>query len=91
MIGIAGAASSVIAYEGARTYSKLSGEAAKSTNSSSATIPSTFTANPSDFTQKIGLPDAPSKIPGSVSILPGFVVAPQGQPQTTPTMFEVQV
>jgi lysophospholipase L1-like esterase len=71
MIGIAGAASSVIAYEGVRTYSKLSGEDAKSTNSSSATIPSTFTANPSDFTQKIGLPDAPSKIPGSVSILPG--------------------
>ena len=68
IIGVAGAASGVIGYGGC-AFPSLSREAAKPTTSSNATIPSTYTANPSDFTQKIGLPGAPSKIPGSVRVL----------------------
>jgi hypothetical protein len=69
IIGVAGAASGVIGYAGVRRFARPSREAAKPTTSSNATIPSTYTANPSDFTQKIGLPGAPSKIPGSVLVL----------------------
>jgi lysophospholipase L1-like esterase len=61
IIGVTGAALCVIGSTGVRPFSRLSGE---------ATIPSTYTANPSDFTQKIGLPGAPSRIPGSVSVPP---------------------
>src|SRR5215217_5088807 len=68
IIGIATAAVGLIGYE-AGTLTRPSGRAAKLAPPSKTTIPSTYTANPSDFTQKIGLPGAPSKIPGSVRVL----------------------